>query len=116
MDDLLNPVGKDVLAELGFIGKVDDHLFWSDGTDLMCGVTFPRMTGPETIQRLTPCCKASRVDLPPQQGSRSSQQMRTLASTKRMTVMEFVAGEVVLSPQSKSQATKFRAKFLLLAG
>ena len=33
-----------------------------------------------------------------------------------MTVMEFVAGEVVLSPQSKSQATKFRAKFLLLAG
>ena len=33
-----------------------------------------------------------------------------------MTVMEFLAGEVVLSPQSKSPATEFRAKFLLLAG
>ena len=26
MDDLLDPVGEDVVAELGFVGEVDDHL------------------------------------------------------------------------------------------
>ena len=82
----------------------------------MRGGMFLLMTGRETIQQLNPCRKASRVDLPPQLGSRSSQQMRAFASTKRMTVMEFVAGEVVLRPQAKSPATEFRAKFLLLAG